>query len=127
MTYQPIEYTQAEPHYSTDFLGEVYIIHLDRKFGHAAHYVGWAKDVRKRLFHHRKGTGARFLLRVLEAGIGFSLVVRFAGTKQDERRLKNTNNTKHYCPTCAAQAGTQAREFKAKVLPHEYSYEICEL
>jgi predicted GIY-YIG superfamily endonuclease len=129
MNEELIQRTQAEPYqvYKDDTLGEVYIIHLHSKFAHAQHYVGFSKKVEKRLFHHRKGTGATFLLRALEAGISFTLVVRFAGTKNDERRLKNTNNTKDYCPICAAEKGKQAYIFKAHVLPHERTYTFCEL
>jgi predicted GIY-YIG superfamily endonuclease len=118
-------YSQSEPRgvYAHDKLGEVYIIHLHTPLGHARHYVGFTKHLDKRLAHHRANSGARFLQVCNELKISYTLVVRFAGTKTDERRLKNTNNTSRYCPYC----NPKPQIFKARVLPHERTYHHVEL
>lgn len=87
----------------------VYLIHLDRPFQHARHYVGWAKDLDRRLAHHAAGTGARFLQVVREAGITWQLVRVWPDADRTfERRLKKTHSVRDYCPACA---GANAREY----------------
>lgn len=121
----------AEPNapYKDDTLGEVYIICLDEPWitedGRVVkHYVGFSKKVEKRLFHHRKGSGANFLCQALLRGLTFHLTVRFSGTKRDERRLKETGHIKNYCPRCNPG---HTWKFKPNVLPHEYHYQFTEL
>lgn len=88
----------------------VYILHLNTPLGHARHYVGWAKKVNKRFEHHKNGCGARFTQVCVERGIDFVLARVFEGAdKSFERKLKNTNNTKDYCPICM---GDHVREYK---------------
>jgi predicted GIY-YIG superfamily endonuclease len=123
--------SQAEPikPYNDDTLGEVYIIHFCKPWYTSdgrvlEHYVGFSKKVSKRLAHHRRGTGANFLREAIQRGIEFRLVVRFAGTKRDERRLKVTGHIKKYCPCCNPD---KPWKFKPNVLPHEYSYAFVDL
>jgi putative endonuclease len=83
----------------------VYILHLDAPLSHARHYVGYSATddtLTARLEHHRNGTArARFTDVLHERGIGFQLARVFENAdKAFERRLKNTNNTKRYCPLC---------------------------
>lgn len=104
-------------------IGEVYIVHLHTPLGHARHYVGWSKKVRARLHYHRCNQGSNFLRVCNERGIDYTLCVRFAGTRADERRLKNTNNTARYCPYCTDSPA----QFQARVLPHEREYRYCDL
>jgi hypothetical protein len=124
-------FTSAEPKeaYNDTTLGEVYIIHLDKPWitsdGRTVrHYIGFSKKTEKRLHHHRSGTGANFLRHALALGITFRLVVRFSGTKRDERRLKNIGHPDLYCPCCSPD---KTRKFKPNVLPHEYHYKFVEL
>jgi predicted GIY-YIG superfamily endonuclease len=81
-------------------MGTVYLIHLGTKFHHAQHYIGWASNVAGRLYHHRKGTGARFLAAVNQAGISYEIVREWPGDKQLERKLKNRKNASLLCPVC---------------------------
>lgn len=104
-------------------LGEVYIIHLHNPLKHARHYIGFSTHLAKRLWHHRNNSGSHFLRVCNELGISYTLVVRFAGTRADERRLKNCKNTARYCPYCHPKA----RIFKTQVLPHEQAYAHVEL
>lgn len=124
--------SQSEPiqPYNDNNLGEVYIIHFDTPWHTSdgrilSHYVGFSTHVEKRLFHHRKGTGAHFLREAIARGITFRLVVRFSGTKRDERRLKNTGHIKNYCPCCKTTG--KIWKFKPNVLPHEYHYTFTDL
>ena len=47
----------------------VYLLHFARPFKHARHYVGYSELLPQRLAHHSKGTGARLMAAVSEAGI----------------------------------------------------------
>jgi len=133
-TYEALhaQQSQAEPikPYNDDTLGEVYIIHFCKPWYTSdgrvlSHYVGFSKKIEKRLFHHRKGSGAHFLREAIARGIEFRLVVRFAGTKRDERRLKTTGHIKKYCPCCNTSG--KIWKFKPNVLLHDYKYQFVNL
>lgn len=83
-----------------DNVGTVYLIHFDKPFRHARHYIGWASDLDGRLAHHRKGTGANLLKHVARAGIGWVLARTWEGDRTMERRLKNRKNAAQLCPIC---------------------------
>lgn len=77
------------------------MIHLDEPMAHAQHYIGWAKWLKRRIEHHRKGTGANFLKHAVARGIDFSVVRQWEnGDKNLERRLKNRKNARRLCPVC---------------------------
>ena len=102
----------------------VYLIHLSRPYRHSSHYVGWSKDLDRRLAHHAYGTGARFLAVVREAGITWQLArVWDDADKTFERRLKNTHSVRDYCPVCS---GEKARSYRPKtatqVTPNEANH-----
>ncbi|CCH02060.1 hypothetical protein FAES_4060 [Fibrella aestuarina BUZ 2] len=80
--------------------GEVYLIHLNTPMSHAQHYIGWAKEVEKRLFHHRNGTGSRMLAVAAQRGIDFDVVRRWIGDRHFERKLKNRHKARMLCPIC---------------------------
>lgn len=112
--------------YPDNTKGYVYIIHLARPLNgsKSRHYVGFSKHVEKRLYHHRNGSGSHFLREANRQGIPYVLVVIFAGTKRDERRLKNCKNTAKYCPCCNGSP----RHLKSNyLLPHEQSYKLTDL
>jgi hypothetical protein len=55
--------------------GIVYLLHFDRPYRHARHYLGqWAQDLDARLADHDAGRGARLTAVVKAAGIGWTLV-----------------------------------------------------
>ena len=109
--------------------GFVYIIHLARPLAgsKSRHYVGFSTQVEKRLFHHRKGTGSHFLREANRQGIPYALVVVFAGTKRDERKLKNCKNTARYCPCCNPDKPRKYSSPVSDLLPHEKSYKFVDL
>jgi hypothetical protein len=104
-----------------DYTGEaVYLLHLERPYKHARHYLGHATNLQARLAQHAAGNcvvslpndGARLLQVVMEAGIGWTLARTWLGGRELERRLshrdplwgKRQKNSPRLCPICQAQA-----------------------
>ena len=83
--------------------GVVYLLHFDKPFGHARHYLGWAINLDGRLHHHEKGTGANLLKHAKAAGVSWSLVRTWPGDRYLERRLKNQGGHSRKCPACRAE------------------------
>ena len=120
--------SEAYSVYPDNTKGFVYIIHLAKSLAgsNSRHYVGFSRQVEKRLYHHRKGTGSNFLREANRQGIPYALVVIFAGTKRDERKLKNTHNTAKYCPCCNPDKPRKYASPVSDLLPHEKSYKfVC--
>ncbi len=102
----------------------LYLLHLDAKIaGHAAHYLGEADDLARRIGSHRRGAGAKLLAVARRLGIGWRLVRTWeapadrAARLQMERRLKNAHGP-HLCPECnprASRWGTLTRQRVAAV------------
>lgn len=89
----------------------VYLLHLSAPYQHARHYIGWSRDLERRLAHHAAGTGARFLQVVREAGLTWTLARVWEGQDRTfERRLKDTHHSARYCPLCA---GEKVRAYRA--------------
>lgn len=89
----------------TDELGTIYLLHFERPFRHARHYLGWARNLEARLAHHEAGTGANILRHVAKAGIAWTLVRTWQEqTRTEERRLKKHSSTR-YCPVCQDEHG----------------------
>jgi len=83
--------------------GVIYLLHFERPFGHAKHYLGWAAHLDARLAHHTAGTGANLLAHVAAAGIGWNLARTWAGTRDRERQLKNQGGASRLCPLCGVR------------------------
>jgi predicted GIY-YIG superfamily endonuclease len=83
----------------------VYLIHFDKPFKHASHYIGWAKrDLEQRMKHHRSGTGSKLMKAVTNAGIGWKVVkVWEDGDRTFERSLKNKKKSSCICPVCLSK------------------------
>ena len=86
----------------------VYLIHFDRPYRHAQHYIGYTADLAQRDHdHHCTCDGARLLQVVREAGIGFRVVRTWPdGGRALERQLKNRKNAKCLCPVCRGEEST---------------------
>lgn len=78
----------------------IYLLHFDRPFGHARHYMGSAVDLELRLADHRNGQGARLMFWVVRAGIGWRLARTWVGGRQRERQLKAQGGRARLCPIC---------------------------
>src|SRR5262249_53531587 len=81
-------------------LGVIYMLHFDRPYRHARHYVGWTDDLLHRLDTHAAGHGARLVAVIWHAGIGFTCVRICEGTRCTERAIKNAGGAVRYCPAC---------------------------
>ncbi|MBN1886948.1 MAG: hypothetical protein JW850_03125 [Thermoflexales bacterium] len=83
--------------------GTVYLLHFERKYKHAQHYLGWTVDLDHRLAAHRSGNGARLVEVITGEGIGFALARTWRGGRDLERRLKQRKNSPRLCPLCQEQ------------------------
>lgn len=89
-----------------DFSVMVYLIHLEKKYKHAQHYLGFVDGgedrLQSRLQYHRKGQGSKFLRAVTQACIPFDVVRTWPeGDRNFERMLKNKKKASILCPICA--------------------------
>lgn len=89
--------------------GTVYLLHFERPFGHARHYLGFTTDLERRLDDHAHGHGSTLMAYVSAVGIGFELVRTWSGGRDLERRLKNWHNGPKLCPVCRRSEGKEAR------------------
>lgn len=78
----------------------VYLLHFNRPYKHARHYLGSTNNLNARLERHRAGNGARLIEVITQAGIGFTLARTWEGGRTLERRLKNWHNSPKLCPIC---------------------------
>ena len=84
---------------------KLYIIHFNRSFHHARHYIGIAQDAKKRLKRHKAGDGSRLVRAVIYTDIKIRMNVigefeDFSTAHQAEKVLKKKHSTKKYCPIC---------------------------
>jgi len=84
--------------------GWVYVLHFNRPYRHACHYVGWSEDLFRRLDAHAEGHGGRLMAVIKAAGIGFRITAVFPGTRELERRIKRQHGGNKVCPLCKARA-----------------------
>ena len=85
-------------------MGTIYLLHFDRAYFHARHYLGWTEgEIERRLDRHMVGTGARLISVVTKAGIGMEVARLWAGTRALERQLKKRKNGPRLCPICLNQ------------------------
>lgn len=85
--------------------GIVYLLHFEKRIGGegykgAQHYVGWARDLERRIWHHRNGTGASITAHLAKNGIGFDVVKTWEADRNFERKLKNNGHFSRHCPHC---------------------------
>lgn len=96
--------------------GVVYLLHFERPFGHAKHYMGWtnsAESLPERLAQHQKGQGARLMQVIREAGIGFMLARCWRGGRSLERRMKDRRYAPRICPVCCKRTPYVAYDAEA--------------
>jgi hypothetical protein len=84
----------------------VYLLHFERPFWHARHYVGVALDgdVDRRFAEHLAGHGSPLVRAVVAAGIRVELVLAVDGDRGLERRWHNRHgHGATLCPRCRAR------------------------
>lgn len=98
--------------------GVIYLLHLNEPYFHAQHYLGWTQSdatLPMRLRHHERGTGAKFMRAVAEAGITYTVaLIDPDGTRDDERRLKNRKNARGICPICKEEYLRKTKEYRRR-------------
>jgi predicted GIY-YIG superfamily endonuclease len=82
----------------------VYLLHFDRPYRHAKHYLGTAADLEQRLRQHGTASGARLMEVVAEHGIGWRLARTWDGGRELERKLKSHKHGPRLCPLCNRRA-----------------------
>jgi predicted GIY-YIG superfamily endonuclease len=80
--------------------GTTYLLHFDRPYKHAKHYVGSTRNLAQRLAEHTAGRGARLTQVVRDAGISWRLARTWPGLTETERDIKARRNTPAMCPEC---------------------------
>jgi predicted GIY-YIG superfamily endonuclease len=85
----------------------IYLLHFDRAFGHARHYMGSAQNLEQRLAEHRNGKGARLMFSVAHAGISWRLARTWTGGRRRERQLKAQVGHSRHCPICRSARGPE--------------------
>jgi hypothetical protein len=80
----------------------VYLLHFDRPYHHAQHYIGYDVNVEARVAQHRRGDGShhRLMQVIRAAGIGFEVARVWEGGRELERSLKRRGSTRRICPIC---------------------------
>lgn len=84
----------------------VYLIHFERKLGHAQHYIGWTKYTEpwRRFEYHISGRGSHLTKAACNQGIGLRLVrIWKNGDRALERYLKRKKKARTLCPICNAK------------------------
>ena len=91
--------------------GIVYLLHFDRSYRHARHYIGFTQNLEQRLADHRAGRGSPLIAAAIADGIDFQLAAIWEGDRHDERRLHRQKNTRaRLCPVCVASERGAAAE-----------------
>ena len=84
--------------------GVVYLIHFDKPYMHAQHYLGWAHDFEARMLRHRAGRGSNLLKVIQNAGIDWQVVrVWEPADPRVEAELKKYKNSRRLCPICGGR------------------------
>ena len=92
----------------------VYLIHFNRAYHHARHYLGFSTDLDKRITDHLCGMGARLMEVVTAAKIEWKVARTWSGDRKLERRLKNRKEAPALCPVCSGKKALQRGNYKAK-------------
>ena len=85
-------------------MGLIYLLHFERSYRHARHYLGYTDDLAARLAAHRAGRGSPLVAAAVRDGINFQLAATWSGDHRQERRLHcYRNSPRQLCPICRTQ------------------------
>jgi hypothetical protein len=78
-----------------DQIGTIYILRMTPDLAHARYYVGWtSRTAEIRLVEHLRGYGCPMIAHAHRSGRRVEIIATMAGTRTDERKIKNRKNTK---------------------------------
>ena len=80
-----------------------YLLHFERPYRHAQHYLGSTRNLKRRLGEHAAGRGARLVAVIQAAGIGWELARVWPGGQARERQLKRQGGASRRCPLCGVR------------------------
>ena len=88
-----------------DVVGNIYLLHFERPYLHAGHYLGWTEGpIQERIARHVSGHGSPLVACVVRLGIKVLLSRSwFNVTRKKERSLKNIGGLRRQCPICKEQ------------------------
>lgn len=82
----------------------LYLFHLEPRYAHAGHYLGYSSDIAARCREHLRGPASKaspLLLAAARSGCAIELVrVWPNGDRTLERRLKKQGGLSRHCPPC---------------------------
>ena len=81
----------------------IYLLHFDRAYHHARHYIGSTGNLLRRLNEHRLGkssNGSPLIEAAREDGVRVTLVRLWHGSWELEYQLKAWHNGGRFCPVC---------------------------
>jgi Predicted endonuclease containing a URI domain len=88
----------------------VYLIHFARPIGdlanphgQAQHYMGYTKDIKRRMAEHFSGNGSALMSAVTGQGVPWVLAKVWEGGRDLERQLKRRHNHASLCPICKGE------------------------
>ena len=91
-------------------IGTVYLLHFDRPYRHAQHYVGWTGNLDLRIRQHRAGVHSPLMWAVRDAGIGFRVArIWYGVTRRFERRMHQMRRLKWLCPLCTRRVAYRGK------------------
>ena len=84
-------------------MGVIYLLHFERSYHHARHYLGYTDDLEARVAAHRAGHGSPLVAAAVRDGIEFCVAATWPGDRREERRLhRYRNSPRRLCPICRA-------------------------
>jgi predicted GIY-YIG superfamily endonuclease len=93
---------------------QVYLIHFNRAYRHAKHYLGYSENLDKRITDHLCGMGARLMEVITGAGIEWKVARTWKGDRKLERKLKNRKHAPLLCPICSGKKALKRGNYKRK-------------
>ena len=101
---------KSHAHFTT-----VYLIHFNKAYRHARHYIGFTTNLDKRITDHLCGMGARLMEVITDAGIEWRVARTWEGDRKLERRLKEWHNAALLCPLCSGKEALSRGNFARKI------------
>ncbi len=90
-------------------MGVIYLLHFQRSYRHARHYLGYTENLDARLAAHRARRGSPLVAAAIADGIEFELAASWPGDRHRERQLHRYNNSpRRLCPICRNDLGRDA-------------------